>query len=420
MSGWTTPQDLHAQVEKHWRRGELLRAQLDSIRLDSEQIDSTSIDTTPIDSTAFYPLTLRLKGPTARELTDDFSAVADWVRSLREGSKESRGHGYTLHWQRRQHRVHGANELPDGASIDSQSDALSLIGKERQAKQFSALAREILSRFPLLLKAWIEKRPLQLLEYRQDWPRILAVLEAFESHPRPECYLRELDIPGVHSKFIETHRGLLSELLDAVLPEHAIDATGRGARGFNQRYGLRDKPARVRFRFLDPSLAMSGIRDMEIPVADFARLRPRVDRVFVTENEINGLSFPDYPGALVIFGLGYGVRTLVDIPWLHTSSLWYWGDIDTHGFAILHRLRNHLPAARSLLMDHATLEAHRSLWGTEDVHKRILTDLSNLTSAEQGLYRTLCENSLGNNLRLEQEHVRQAWLAENLEKLNDL
>lgn len=399
MSRWTTPRDLLAQVEKHWRRGALLRAQL--------------------DSTALYPLTLRLKGPTARELTDDFAAVADWVNSLREGSKENRGHGYTLHWQRRQHRVYGANELPDSASIDSHADALSLLGKERQAEQFSALVNEILSRFPML-EDWIARRPLQLLEYRQDWPRLLAVLAALESQPRPGCYLRELDIPGVHSKFIETHRGLLSELLDAVLPDYAVDTTGRGARGFNQRYGLRDKPARVRFRFLDPSLAMSGIRDMEIPVADFASLAPQIDLVFVTENEINGLSFPDYPGALVIFGLGYGVKTLVDIPWLHASPLWYWGDIDTHGFAILNRLRNHLPQARSLMMDHATFEAHRALWGKEDVHKRIISELPNLTVTEQGLYLSLCENSLGNNLRLEQEHVRQTWLTENLEKLKNL
>lgn len=29
---------------------------------------------------------------------------------------------------------------------------------------------------------------------------------------------------------------------------------------------LRDKPARVRFRFLDPSLAICGIRDLESPL----------------------------------------------------------------------------------------------------------------------------------------------------------
>lgn len=393
MSRWTMPEDLRTQVDRFWQRGDLLRAQL---------ADNT-----------LYPLALRLKRPSASDLTDDFAAVADWVSKLREGSKEHRGHGYTLHWQRRQHRVHGANELPHGASVDGQADALALIRKERQAAHFAALADETLSHFPSL-EPWILKRPLQLLAYRDDWPRVLAVLEAFAARPLPGCYLRELDIPGVHSKFIETHRGLLSELLDAVLPGHTIDGTARGARGFNRRYGLRDKPTRVRFRFLDSALAIAGVRDLEMPVEDFARLAPPVDRVFVTENEINGLSFPDFPGALVIFGLGYGVQTLAEIPWLRDRPLWYWGDIDTHGFAILHRLRSHLPAARSLLMDQATLETHRSLWGTEEAARRIVTGLENLSEDEQMLYRILCDNSLGSNLRLEQEHVRQAWLKDHL------
>lgn len=396
MSRWTTPKDLRNQVERYWQRGDLLRAQL--------------------QDNPGYPMTLRLRKPTARELTDDFAAVADWVGELREASKECRGTGYTLHWRQRQHRVHGVNDLPDSAYVENHADALMLIGKQHQARQFSELASETLSRFPALAD-WVEKRPLRLLEHRGDWPRILAVLAAFQSHPLPGCYLRELDIPGVHSKFIETHRGLIAEMLDELLPDDVIDTSARGARGFNRRYGLRDKPTRLRFRFLDPSLSLAGIRDLEIPVDDFARLAPQVRRVFVTENDINGLSFPDFPEALVIFGLGYGVDTLSDIHWLRSTAVWYWGDIDTHGFAILHRLRKHLPAVGSLLMDRATLEAHRSLWGKEDARRRTVSDLSNLTAPEQTLYRQLCDDSLASNLRLEQEHVRQAWVKAQLDGL---
>lgn len=42
-----------------------------------------------------------------------------------------------------------------------------------------------------------------------------------------------------------------------------------------------------------------------------------------------------------------------------------WGDIDTHGFAILDRLRRHFPQVRSMLMDRATLLAHEGQWVTE-------------------------------------------------------
>ena len=83
-----------------------------------------------------------------------------------------------------------------------------------------------------------------------------------------------------------------------------------------------------------------------------------MDRVFITENEINGLAFPDVPGSLVIFGLGYGLDRLSEVSWLHRREVHYWGDIDTYGFHILDRLRALFPAARSFLMDRETLLEH--------------------------------------------------------------
>jgi hypothetical protein len=65
-----------------------------------------------------------------------------------------------------------------------------------------------------------------------------------------------------------------------------------------------------------------------------------------------------------------------------------------------------------MLMDRVTLEAHRVLWGKEDTQRRLVTDLPELTGPEQSLYRLLCDNSLADNLRLEQEHIRHTRLKE--------
>ena len=46
-------------------------------------------------------------------------------------------------------------------------------------------------------------------------------------------------------------------------------------------------------------------------------------------------------------------------------DLVYWGDLDTHGFAILNRLRECFPHARSMLMDRATLLAHPGPMGDQ-------------------------------------------------------
>lgn len=127
------------------------------------------------------------------------------------------------------------------------------------------------------------------------------------------------------------------------MPSTAIDAQARGARAFSRRYGLRDKPLRIRLRILDPRLAISGLSDLEMPVEQLAALHLEHRQVFVTENETNALAFPAQAGSILLFGQGYALDRLGDIPWLHRCPLHYWGDIDTHGFAILDRLRAHFP-----------------------------------------------------------------------------
>jgi hypothetical protein len=89
--------------------------------------------------------------------------------------------------------------------------------------------------------------------------------------------------------------------------------------------------------------------------------------------------------------------------WLAGLDLVYWGDLDTHGFAILDRLRECCPHARSMLMDRATLLAHQSQWVTEPCPATAVLKL--LTPAEQELYGALRANTFGSAVRLEQERV---------------
>ena len=84
--------------------------------------------------------------------------------------------------------------------------------------------------------------------------------------------------------------------------------------------------------------------------------------------------------------------------------MYYWGDIDTHGFWILDQLRAVVPHAASLLMDRHTLMEHRELWGTEQSpHRR---DLDRLTTDERDIYDDLRDNRIGPKIRLEQERIR--------------
>jgi hypothetical protein len=159
---------------------------------------------------------------------------------------------------------------------------------------------------------------------------------------------------------------------------------------------------------LDQRLAIQGLTDLAVPAREFAALDLPVERVFITENEINGLAFPAVPSSLVIFGLGYGLDRLAEVRWLHDRALHYWGDIDTYGFHILDRLRVLFPDAQSLLMDRETLLAHAPLWVRES--NPYDAELPRLTAAEGALYDNLRHNCLGERVRLEQERIPYGWL----------
>ena len=385
MKDWTTPVELRAQAQRRWDRGELL-AEL----------------VAPAD---LFPLRLTLRVPSSSDLSERFDAVRGWAAELQQGSRT----GYRLVLREVRHRVIGQNTVPDEAWADTLDDALRLIGKTREARAFQTLVDATRERQPALLP-WLQRQPLRALALTQAWPRLLDLVAWLQAHPRPGIYLRQVDLAGIHSKFIEAQRGVLAELLDLALPAEVIDPQASGAAQFARRFGFRDKPARVRLRFLDPQHAgwVPGLdaadADYTLSQQAFAKLEPAARRVFITENEINFLAFPAAADSLVVFGAGYGFDALAQAGWLHQRELHYWGDIDTHGFAILDQLRSHFPHAQSFLMDRDTLLAHQAQWTEEPQPTQ--RDLPRLSVDEQRLYDDLRWRRLRDEpLRLEQERI---------------
>lgn len=390
---WTSPEGIEARLERLWESGRLLTAAIDG--------------ETP------FPLRIGVRGPRPGEWGDRFDEVKRWIRELVEGSKAHRGWGYDLDWAEAKNRVVGAQRVPAAAIVSTEADALKLLRKTREAERFRTLARSTLAEFPEL-REWLARRPHVLLEHAADWERILSVLRWFRSHPRPGIYLRQLDISGVDTKFIEVRRGVLGQLLDLVLPPPAIDPAFTGASRFEGRYGLRSRPALVRVRILDRRLCIQGLSDLTVPVKELRDLPLPATRIFVTENEVNGLAFPEVPDGIVLFGSGYGLDRLAEVGWLAEREVHYWGDIDTHGFAILARLRKTFPRASSFLMDRETLLSHRALWVQEAEPFR--GDLGGLTEAEHALFEDLRHDRLALRLRLEQERLGFGWVSRALQE----
>jgi hypothetical protein len=300
--------------------------------------------------------------------------------------------------------------IPCRAWLEGYDQAWELLGTRGEIRQFTDLAERTKTEFPRLVP-WLERRPVKALELVGDWAHLLATVRWIDERQVPGMYLRQVDVPGVDTKFIGRHKGVLAELLDLQLDP---DRVSPQAPDFEGRYGFRRKPAYVRFR--SPA-GQGGHTELTVRADEFAAPPPGTGRVYVVENEVTYLAFPLTPGAIVIFGGGYAVQALESLGWLATLDLAYWGDIDTHGFAILNRLRRRFPHARSVLMDRATLLAHDSQWVTEPSPAK--ADLGLLSPAEQDLYRALVTGVFGPAVRLEQERISFAALERALAPAGD-
>lgn len=378
MSDWTEVIDIRKKLERKWEKGEFLLA-----RLQKEALVRR----------------LALKKPGTKDWVERYDATRAWIDGLVAAGKKS---SFKIEFQEIAHRQLGRNRFPQAVVFDTDEALFKFIGKLGSVHRFDVLSELILGAFPEL-KPWLEKRSLVALENDDNWPRLLAVLSFLQQNLRPGIYVRQLEIAGVDTKFIEKHKKLLSELLDIVLPKDAIDWGATGVKKFEQRYGFISKPLQVRFRILDEEHYISGLSDLQLPADEFSELQLDIDTVFITENEINGLAFPPVKKAIIIFGLGFGLDRLVGVKWLISKDIFYWGDIDTHGFVMLDQLRSYFPKAGSFLMDRQTLMSHRSQWGVEE--RPTARNLQRLLPEEQEVYHLLVRDELTAGLRLEQEKI---------------
>ena len=297
-------------------------------------------------------------------------------------------------------RVVGFNEVPRRAWVDSFDQAWRILKVNDLVGDFDDATSRADAEAPRLAE-WARANPMALLATRDSWADLLRTVRWIEQSTASNHYLREIDIPGIDTKFIEQHRGILTTLLEVQLDPARVDLS-RPRSDFAGRFGFRGKPEYVRMRALEGEL-LGGLTELTVRVDELADRPPTQGTVFIVENDTTYLALPAAMEAIAICSGGYAVSRLAGLPWLAHRRVIYWGDIDTHGFAMLSQLRASLPLAESILMDRATLLAHESQWVREP--KPTSARLPGLGDAEHGLYVDLIEDRFGEAVRLEQERI---------------
>jgi hypothetical protein len=348
-----------------------------------------------------WPMTITLGAPSESTAARHTDHVRAWI----EAWQAWRGAGM-LEWQERRWRSLGTQRLPARVLLATAEDVAAWLGESARWQTAQERYGRLAGQWPGLT-CCLGRHFEVLADYAEsDFERLEALLLWFGEHPTSNLYPRQLPVAGIDSKWLESRRGVLAELAAAV---GGKDPSGLD---FYQCCGLRPLPGLIRMRLLDPQLrdCVGGLGDISAPAEEIARLTLPVRCAYIVENLQTGLAFDDLPGAVVVMGLGYGVDQLARFKWLEGLRCIYWGDIDTHGLAILSRARSILPQLESLLMDEATLLGHRALWG-EEKQPHSAASLACLTDAERSVYDGLKRQRWGYNVRLEQERIgwREAW-----------
>lgn len=327
-------------------------------------------------------LSVALHPPSERLLADDPDATREWVRRWQDHS----GPG-TVDWEPRRWPSFGTQDVPVRLRLTGAPDISRAAGELARWQDLERRCTELAGLHPspgfreTVAATFTRWEPLS----DDDFQRLVATVGWLLENPASGLLIRQLPIEGVDTKWLGTHRRLVEKLID-------------GARGSTD-LGIGTLPVLHDIAVLDPTLLPGMPRIFASPVDGLSGLPITPRTVLILENREGLYALPPITGTVAVHGGGYRVVDLADIPWIATADVVYWGDLDTHGLAILDRLRRRLPAARSLLMDPATLHRWRHLAVPEP--SPAAEEPEALTDTEVDALRQLRTTGL----RLEQERI---------------
>jgi hypothetical protein len=338
-------------------------------------------------------LTVALHPPSEQRIAEDPDTVVAWARSWRAYDGAGR-----VEWVVRRWASFGSQEVPVRLTLVGPDQIASacdrhtewcLLGMRRDAllDHLGPESAQVSAAVAATAGKW-------LVLDDDDFVRLTTTARWLSEHRNSGYYIRQLPVPGVDTKWLARHRGLVETLVEGV----------HGSRDL----GIRSLPHLRDLALCDPALLAGMPRRFATSLADLTALPLSPARTLILENKEGLYALPPLAGTVALHGGGYTVPELAGVPWVADSEVWYWGDLDSHGFAILDRLRRHLPHVRSLLMDEATLDRWRDLAVREQ--SPALHDMPHLTDSETATLASLRDG----DLRLEQERIPWPYVLERL------
>lgn len=348
----------------------------------------------PSDDDGRWPFRAALGAPSSTAASQSLGEVTKWSLDWREWASER-----DVHLADQIRSIGGVKRsMPTHLIVPDVDTAARLAGPEwvQRVKRGRTRRALVLERFPTAPAA----AAIRLADAMSDTDFALALDAAawFETTPEDQWRAltpRQVPIPGLHAKWLDSNRQLVQAL------------------GGLDDLTLIQRPTRVYWTYLDPAYRRTGSRVHDsLTLGDTVTLPYQPTIVLIVENKDSAVLFPELAGGIVVEGNGQAsVGLLPQVSWIKDAkTLIYWGDIDQRGYEIVDGLRHRLRQLRTILMDRQTYDTY-ARFGTEfepngnPIKLRPRRALVYLIPSEREMYDALSDPDWPSHRRFEQERV---------------
>ena len=377
-----SPQDIAARMQRQWQRK--------PFRLEM------------LTGSDAWPKSYTIGLPSATDMSTTPALVREHISRWKHTSVGD------IVWREMNYRASSESiSVPSQWILERPSDWVRATAARQVAVDYDLLGYLISHAEPELRDVLIVNLKLLQARSREELLSALELsskLKPGEAQGRP---LRLLAGHGVDTKFFERNRQLLISLLDA---RYAGEVSEQGLHSF-----LDATPDGEHWLFVAPlqpgllPFRIQQVRSQELSTLALDSIR--ASRILIVENRQCWHSLPQLDDTIAILGSGLDLDWL-KAQWLDNKNIAYWGDIDTWGFAMLARARQHRPHLTAILMDRQTFEEHAAGNAVAEAVGAGDEPFDELSKDEQNLYRELLTYSRG---RLEQEYLPVKLVHEVLE-----
>ncbi|MGI9256113.1 MAG: Wadjet anti-phage system protein JetD domain-containing protein [Salinispira sp.] len=367
-----------------------------------------------------FPIQVSLRPPRGSAALEDINKFQLFVSSWKEFAKHDdfRSHAQEerdaqgaqscgLCWERRGYRYLSEQMVPVRILIHTITALARIVGKsaEHQLNVWHSKISYIISslaikenREPFLRSALIDHLDALAALNDSDMELMVKLIPQLRRGMGEGCYLRALPVMHVDTKFIEGNVRIIEAIVAAVLDGAVKDI------GLLAWLHCRDKPKDwllVKPLCEQSRAALGGMPILRLSSDTLLKYELPADKILIIENEQACLSLPEIPGTIAVAGGGKNVAWM-RAAWLAGKRVAYWGDIDSEGLCILSDARSKLSSLTPLMMNAATVDAHRERMVQEP--DSIAKEPPALNEEELFLFRML-RSEKRRSRRLEQERL---------------